>query len=421
MRICFVLAPVPFLSDPKRNAPLGTFYLAAAAERAGHETSICDWRDKKLDGPLDKIPDADVYGFTATTPEYPYALALAARLKAERPCIYMLGGFHPSVLHVEAGHVFDSIVSGEAEELLPQILEEISHGATPLPRYTAPGLVDIEKLPLPARHLLPKSAFISTRLVDQGKPATTMLASRGCPSNCHFCASRSMWKKLRYHSPELVLREALELRDRYGAEQLRFSDAAMSANPKWLAAICHVLKTTGMPWRCSMRVDQSSPDLLATMLDGGCNEVCYGVESIEQNVLDRCNKKITVHQTYQALKAAKSLGLRTRLFLIAGLPGQTNDTADKTIKFIQRVQPDAINIGTLVPLPGSELYANPEQFGITLKPVHWEDYVMTRGLFGDEQSSEFVFTHDVLSEAELQAMRSQLVQYARAHNLVKNG
>lgn len=422
MKINFIIPPLPFLGDPKRNVPLGVMYLASVTEREGYETTITDLRDKSLEESLFFILKSDIYGFTCTTPEYPYCKEIARELKQREPnSLLIIGGAHPTACPEKIDSIFDVISVGEGERVILNIIRDFKKGKLNK-FYRSELIMDLSEIPMPARHLLPKTSFISYQLIEKGKAATTIITSRGCAFDCYFCASKLMWyQKLRYRLVDDVIMEIKELKEKYDIEQLRFQDDGFTNNKKWLFEFCEKMKLLNLTWRANARVDNSSRDILSLMRTAGCIELGYGIESTEQEVLDRCNKKFKIEQAYQALKNAREVGVKTRIFFIIGLPGQDKSVAKNMITFIKETKPSAVDLSTFVPFPGSDIYKNPERYGFKLREhIDFEDYVMTRGLYGNEKEKDFVFEHDKLSNNQLKELRSGILDFIQSYNLAQN-
>jgi len=418
-----ILSPLSFLGDPKRNAPLGAMYLAAVCEKAGYPVVLTDLRDVSVEDAAGRIVSkTDVFAFSATTPEYPACRRLARDLKARYPkALFVIGGYHATVCPTRIDPVFDTVVRGEGEETLIEVLEDVAAGRRKR-LYTARAPVDVASVPWPARHLLARDSFISTSLVQKGQPATTILASRGCAFDCAFCASKYMWNRLVRSRPVSdVIAEIEHLRERYGVRQLRFQDDALELNRPWLLRLCRQMKPFGMTWRANARADTLTEELMDAMQGAGCDELCFGIESPEQDVLDKSKKKMKIEKARATLAAARARGLKTRIFFIIGLPGQGADVARNMIAFIKETRPDAVDLSTFVPFPGCDIYEHPDVYGVTIRSqVRDEEYVMTRGLFGNEKEMDFVIRHDVLSNERLKDLRSQVLDFIQQYRLVQN-
>jgi radical SAM superfamily enzyme YgiQ (UPF0313 family) len=384
------------LGDEKRQPPLGILYVAACMERQGIGVEVADLRS--VPGPewMDRLPECGRYGITATTPEYPYAVGIAMLLKSRNSgCDVMLGGAHATAMHGETDSVFDRSHIGGYED-----------GG------------DMDDIPFPARHLLPRESFISPKLCESGEDATTVMVSRGCAFKCSFCSSQAMWgRNVRYRSVGNVIKELQLLKDEYGVKQIRFHDDTMTINKPWIMEFCREMGKLGLRWRAATRVDRSSADMLQAMFDAGCYEMAYGIEDPDQNVLDINNKGIKTKDIYKALATAKRIGLKTRLYLMIGLPGQDKHTASRLIDFIDRVEPTVADLSTFVPFPGSDVYNNPTKYGIRLLDTPWDDYVFTRGLYGDECNKDFIYEHDKLSNDSLKRQRKEVLDYIKKRRL----
>jgi len=194
----------------------------------------------------------------------------------------------------------------------------------------------------------------------------------------------------------------------------------MTLKRSWITELCEKIKPLNVTWRCTTRVDQSEPDILQIMKDAGCYEIAYGIETLEDKILKMTNKDITTEQMIQAIKNAHSVGLKTRLFFMIGLPGQDINIADNIIKFIEETKPSAVDLSTFVPMPGSDIYNNPSKYGIEIMEQDWSKYTMSKGLYGNELEHPFIFKHDILTDDELRMLRRKILEYFNGHNLIHN-
>ena len=113
--------------------------------------------------------------------------------------------------------------------------------------------------------------------------------------------------------------------------------------------------------------------------------------------------------------------MKTRIFLIIGLPGQDKHVAKNMINFIKDIRPSGVDLSTFVPFPGSDIYRDPSKYGIRIKDsVDFDDYVMTRGLWVDEKNKDFIFVHDKLSNDELKELRNEMLNFIKDYNLDLN-
>jgi radical SAM superfamily enzyme YgiQ (UPF0313 family) len=120
----------------------------------------------------------------------------------------------------------------------------------------------------------------------------------------------------------------------------------------------------------------------------------------------------------------KKVGLKSRLFFIIGLPGEKQGFSKRLEEFLCEIDPDGVDISTLVPYPGSPIFHDPQQWGIKLKgtsfPEEFEKYHMTLGLIEKEKRRPLVFEHDFLSEETIQNEREESFKIILARKNVKN-
>jgi radical SAM superfamily enzyme YgiQ (UPF0313 family) len=109
------------------------------------------------------------------------------------------------------------------------------------------------------------------------------------------------------------------------------------------------------------------------MFQAGLYAIKYGMESADQNLLNFCKKNMDLDKAYRIIKVTKKLGIKVHLTFCLGLPGETRQTIQKTISFIQEVQPDSLQFSFATPFPGTEYFAYLEQKGWILSK-DWSDY-----------------------------------------------
>jgi len=423
MKINLIIPPDPFLGDDKRNPPLGLLYLAAVARAAKHNIEITDLRGRR-DPTENLINTSEVYGFTSSTPSYYNVLNLARILKArDKSSTLILGGIHATSLPQKIGLEFDKVVLGEGEQSFLQILEDIKNGTNREKRfYSSSPIEDLDSIPFPARDLVPfDSAFSQNAFSVGGEYAGTIITTRGCPSQCSFCGSQTMWgRKVRFRSPDNVIAELKEVINTYKVKYFRFQDDTMVLRKRRLEELCKKIEPLGIHWRATTRVDCADSESLKLMRLAGCDEVGYGIESLDQGVLNINRKGTTLSQIYKAMDSTHNAGLKLRLFFIIGLPGEKPGFSKRLEEFLDRVNPEGVDVSTMVPYPGSPIYHNPSNWGIELKPFEFEKYHMTLGLREGEINRPLTFKHNVMSEGEIQREREESLKIILARRQVKN-
>ena len=157
-----------------------------------------------------------------------------------------------------------------------------------------------------------------------------------------------------------------------------------------------------MGFRCLTRVGFDTTEVYRNLKSAGCDLVCLGVESGSQYILDRMNKQITVAESIYAVKQAKEAGLRVRVFLVIGFPGETKETLDETKRFLENARPDEYLVSNFIPYPGSAVWNNPAKFGITEMKKDFSQYFQVAG----EGYGGINISTDVLSAEDFSGLES---------------
>jgi anaerobic magnesium-protoporphyrin IX monomethyl ester cyclase len=364
--------------------PLGIAYLGAVAEKEGHEVNVIDCQAERLtyDTFRQKIStvNSDVVGVTATTLLYNSAKQIITIAKEVHPnAVTMIGGSHASFWDENALKEcpsLDVVVRREGEMTFLELLNKLKTNqdfegvlgstyrksdGTIIRNLDRPFIENLDELPFPAYHLLPLDAFHR-----MGKTIFPLTTSRGCVYWCDFCSTVRMFGKgYRMRSPKNVVDEMEKLHNTYGESQFTFYDDAFTVNHDHTRQLCQELKDRNLKinWDCETRVDMVSRDLLQTMRNAGCMAIWFGVESGSAAILGKMNKKIKTEQTMEAFKIARQVGLMTIASTVIGFPGETEETAWETIKFIKKLNPDDIGFYVATPYPGTPMYQEVKEKG----------------------------------------------------------
>ena len=410
MKVGLVIPPSPFLGDEKRNCPLGILYIAAVLEWNRHDVFVVDMRGNG--GKAAYLPYADTYGFTSTTPEYSTVLEIAKFVSNKYASWIVIGGSHASAVPEAVDGVFDDIVVGEGETAISRVSSNVYTGYNERHRIT-----NIDDIPFPARHLLPRDSVISNTLVGD-EPATTMITSRGCAQKCSFCVAPSMWgRRVTYRSPDNVIQEIKKVMEDYDIRAFRFLDDNMTISRGRLFDLCLKMKPLDIIWRCGSRIDLIKNDkMLSEMKAGGCIEIGYGIETVCQNALDINMKAAKVEDMVEVIRATEDAGIRSRLWMIIGLPGEEKGIADRTIKFIQDAKPSCVMLATFVPFPGTDVYNNPEKYDVKIK-MDYDNFLSVLGNYEGEKDTGFICEYEDFSEQELIDERARLLDYIEEEGL----
>jgi magnesium-protoporphyrin IX monomethyl ester (oxidative) cyclase len=382
-----------------RAPPLGLAWIASVLERRGHEVKIVDSPTLGLSiGDFVKIVESwspDVVGLSSLTPTIRLAYKAAKAVKAvDEDMKVVVGGVHATFMWrevlEECPHV-DYVVLGEGEETMSQLIEALEKEAKP---RGIPGIalrnesgeavmtgpwrpVDLERLPPPARHLLPMDRYT---VFDRPVRVVHIMASRGCPYGCVFCATSYYFgRRVRFRRVEQVLDEVAECADKYKTKTFAFTDDELTINKRWFDSFLKGLRERGLDirWTCGSRVDSVDERLLARMFSSGCTTIYFGVESGSQETIDKIGKRIDLRQAEKVFEAIRKVGGSAVATFILGFPWETVDDMKKTIKFALKLDPDYAQFTYATPYPGTPLYEMAKEHDLIVDH-DWSHYTTVR-------------------------------------------
>lgn len=362
--------------DDKREIrpPLGLMALAGHLEMHGHSARILDgephlWSvDRTVHEVLALGPD--VVGLTSTTPEWPFALQIASRLKALRPEITLvIGGAHvtnlPRQSLVEAGDAMDFGVLYEGELPLLAIVEGRAHEMEWAPGgdprlLLAPDRLTAAELSAftPSRRALDMTPY---RYVDTGVGLVSndaIEAARGCPFGCAFCTSRRTL--LRQRDVGVVVDEIVASARDHGTRLFMFFDDTFTLHRAYaetlFTAILEKKRQGVLDRRVSFygftRANTIDADLMALIREAGGDKITIGVETGDPEILAAMGKGTKLSDYVAAYGMLDELGFTKRGSFIVGHPYETEETIRRTIDFALELDLDEIGVNIMTPFPG---------------------------------------------------------------------
>src|SRR5262249_19476657 len=198
-----------------------------------------------------------------------------------------------------------------------------------------------------------------------------LLASRGCPAACTFCANNVTGRKFRYRNPGSIVSEIRRLQAVYGLGAASFFDDSFAVGHRRMRDLCAALRTLRRPfaWTSTAHPAHLDPPTLREMKSAGCGGVDIGLESGDPGMLLRIGKGVTTKRVLDVLAWCRDLGIHTVVNLMFGWPDETDAELAATRAFMERAAPLAGGFnarGILVPHPGTEIYdRHHETYGFT--------------------------------------------------------
>jgi len=394
MKILLINPPYPFEEFPA--PPFGLISLAAYLIKQGIETIIEDYVVETYSPErLRKVMTAfkpDIAGATAVTMNVKKAISILEYCREVSPSVItVMGGPHASFdadALLKTGAI-DYVVRGEGEISFTGLIKNIEHGGTAesiegisfrvngrnIHNPDRKPIPDINTLPLPARHLVPLSRYRAL-----GFPIN-MITSKGCPHKCIFCAGHRMsGNKLRYFDIARVVDE-FEILAGMGFHQINIVDDLFTSNKKRCMAVCDeiIKRNIKHRWSAFARVDTVSEDLLVKLKKAGCETLCFGIESGNQEILDRVKKRTTLLKCRKAAELCLKTGITPMASYILGLPGETEETVSETLEFADNLGA-GYGLHVLAPFPGTEVREKADEYGIKIFTDDWDLYDANRAV-----------------------------------------
>jgi anaerobic magnesium-protoporphyrin IX monomethyl ester cyclase len=396
-----VLLIYPQYSYPKKSPPLGLAYLAAVLEQKGYSVRIADMSAMGANlADIQKQVFEDkprLVGISFMTNQYNNALNVAIAVKKVNKNIPVIaGGPHVSALPQEIlkSDSVDIAVIGEGEititELADFFLKKQTKDLSNIKgiAYKKDGRIivnqpqdlidDLDSLPFPAWHLLPVDKYaVPATGGNATEPVFAVISSRGCPNQCIFCDSHTIFgRSFRARNAENIFNELLYLNKNFGVSQFDFVDDTITVSKNRIYELCNLMLNNrcNFKWMCNARVNTVDAEMLSTMKEAGCVRVEFGIESGDPQVLKNIKKAVTIEQIKNANKLAKEAGLSVGSFVMVGNIGENFDSVVKTKKLLEQIDTDDIYIAIATPFPGTELYKIAKRNG-WLQISDWSRYV----------------------------------------------
>jgi len=292
-----------------------------------------------------------------------YRIAQALRAKGVKT---VMGGLHASALPQEAGRFVDAVVAGEAEELIPQLIEDFERGKLQ-PIYRAQRGADLTRV-LPPRYDLINPDFYNKIAV---------YATRGCPHDCSFCCLKGIYApEYRKKTLPQITRELDMIKNLLGEKFITFADENLLVDRTFSKDLLRALIPYGINYECYCDAGVAEDEELLDLLKAsGCVELLIGFESADEKVLRQIDpwKAEKLKDYPRIIEKIQSRGIGVVGLFVLGFDQDTPKTFAQLSDFIERTGLFDVDISILTPIPGSRLYAELEKSGRLLSQ-DWNRY-----------------------------------------------
>lgn len=399
--------------------PLGLAYIAGCAREAGFDVQIIDpvgedpFETNPIDATSEKtgeplplmtygwsLPkivaafpqDTQYIGLSCTfSHEWPVSKMLARMLRERFPkAVIVAGGEHitaaPEFSALDCPQI-DYLALGEGEETLVELLIALEQGGEvsevaglvylengkPKTTKTRNRIRSVDQIPWPAWDLVPMDNYLDNFLSYGVTQSRTMpiMATRGCPYQCTFCSSPSMWTTRWFtRDPVDVADEIQSYQRKYNASNFDFYDLTAIVKKSWIIDFCQILidRKMNIEWQLpagtrSEAIDAEVAELLAK---SGHRNLVYAPETGSERMLKIIKKRVSLPAMYDSMQSSIDNGISVKLNMIIGFPEEKVEDLIETYKLLirtARLGIDDATLATFSPYPGSQMFTDLQNSG----------------------------------------------------------
>ncbi len=369
--------------------PIGLCSLAAWVEKYGHEAFIHDCyafpgRDDKIMAHISSNPP-DFIGFTSTTSSFLDAERIARKIREIKPDIPIIfGGVHLTSMKEKLMTdytVIDYGIVGEGEIPLLSLMDGDYGDISEIPgllyrdgkevKFTGYGkknqLLTLDDLPFPAYGKLEgfPQAYKLPIFNYPKSPNATVVSSRGCPYQCSYCDRTVFQQSFRYNSAEYMYNLVKDLHENYGVRHINYYDDLFTLKRSRVVEFCELMikGNLGLTFNCAARSEHVDLELLQLMKKAGCWMISLGIETGDPDLLKLHRSNSDLDMIREKVSLIRKAGIRVKGLFMVGLPGETEESIDKSIKYALDLPLNDINVAKFTPFPGSPIYDTINEYG----------------------------------------------------------
>jgi len=377
MNVTLINPPTNDIGTSVKYPPLGLMYLASVAAE-NHNVKLIDayiecLGPKKIIERIHKY-DTDLLGIYTSIASIEHVTRIIKLLRQKDKKIkIVLGGPQISIEHKsyfeEHKEEIDFIVRSEGERTFGELLDNLDadyNGVKGLsykeddrikvnpPRALIANLDDV---PYPNWDVLPPLSYYKNTRARKW-PFMPITMTRGCNERCTYCSKHVFGSRIRYRSIKNIEGEVQQLAAR-GIKELQFNDDNFLADRNFAEELCEMFERryNFLLRLCNgLRSDVLDEDLILRLKRAGTYFIGVGIDSADENVLKTCRRRVDLRHAEEVFKLLKKHNIFSVAYFILGLPGETKESIQKTMRFVKKVNPDLVTYTMFAPLPGTPAY-----------------------------------------------------------------
>ncbi len=389
--VTLITPPSTFLLDERMFPNLGILKVASSLEKSGWQVIHLDLSGYKNYGKA--VADyargvtSNLFGITATSPQLPAAVEIAAAIRSVRSdAKIILGGPHATLVYAgkrletkqnrpgrahraaeRLEEIFDVLVLGDGEKaIIPACLgtEKVVDADGFKGNLLFLTRPELEESAYPSRHLIDLNSY---NFSIDGVRASSIIAQLGCPFDCGFCAGRNSpsLRNIRTRSSQHVVEEMIHMFKQYGICGFMFYDDEQNLPSKGkdqFVELCQMItkaqRDLGVRWRLRGNVKSQlfTEEQAEAMYEAGYRKILIGFESGSPRILHNIKKRATQEENTRCLEIARKYKLEVKALMSIGHPGESRETIEDTRKWLEFTKPTEADFTIITPYPGSPYY-----------------------------------------------------------------
>jgi len=378
MNVTLINPPTNDIGTSVKYPPLGLMYLAAvAAER--HNVKLIDAHIERLHHTeiIKRIRDykSDLVAIYTSIVSIDHVTGLVKRLRqSDKKVKIALGGPQVTAVHntyfEQHADEVDFIVRGEGERTFKELLDNfdgdhsgiqgLSYKEDRRVKINPPRrrIQNLDEIPYPKWDVLPPLSYYRTTRT-KGFPFMPIIMTRGCDERCIYCSKQVFGANIRFRSIANIEGEIRELVKHFGVRELQFNDDNFLANREFAEELCAMLasKFKILLRLCNgVRPDVLDEDLIRRLKSAGVYYIGVAIDSADEKVLERCHRRVDLAHAEKVIRFLKKHEIISNAYFVLGLPGDSRESIEKTIRYVKRVDPDLVTYTMFTPLPGTPAY-----------------------------------------------------------------
>lgn len=282
-----------------------------------------------------------------------------------------------------------------------------------------PFIQNLDELPYPDRKIYYKYKFLRELNLKN------FISGRGCPYNCTFCFNHALKQiynnkgtYIRKRSVDNLIKEILEVKEKYGMNHITFSDDTFILNRTWLRQfLLEYKKRVNLPFSCNIRANLIDEEIVKLLKEANCYVAAMGIESGDENIRNNILKKgITNEQIRNTARLFKKYKIRFKTFNMIALPEESFEETFKNMKLNIEIKPTIATCSILQPYPKLEVTEYCMKHGFLDSNYCVSDFGISRS----DKSLTPLKIRDKEKFENLQAFYSLVIQFPFLKSIVKS-